>query len=238
MEFSKRIEVDIHDVDYNGIARLSSLMRYIQTAAQSQLTANGLSYERLREMGRAFILSRITMEFTEMVRAYDRLEAITFPCESRGFSFLRCYSLVRDGITLGRAASIWALVDVDTRKLQRVDSFELGLKTHSPHELTVARFSVPHTLREVGKYTVSYGETDQNMHMNNTKYPDIYSTFLPLEGKRIHTITISYLNEAPLGEKLTVYSTKDQDGVYYMRTVREDGKVNTEAQIFLVDIVD
>lgn len=237
MFFSKDIEVDIHDVDYNGVARLSSLMKYIQTAAQTQLTTNGMSYEQLKEMGRAFILSRITMEFTETVRAYDRLTAVTFPCDSRGFSFLRCYALERDGVRIGRAASVWALIDVETRKLQRVESFELGLETYKPHELAIGRFSIPHTLTEVGTYTVGYGETDQNLHMNNTKYPDIYSTFLPLTDKRIHTITISYLNEAPFGERLTVYRTMDDDGVYYMRTVRADGKINTEAQIFLVDIV-
>ncbi len=236
MFFKTNVEVDIHDVDYNGVARLSSLMKYIQTAAQTQLTTNGMSYDELKEMGRAFILSRITMEFTETVRAYEHLTAITFPCDSRGFSFLRCYALERDGETIGRAASVWALIDVETKKLQKVDSFELGLETHAPHELAVGRFSMPHDLIKVGTYKVGYGETDQNMHMNNTKYPDIYSTFLPLAGKRIHTITISYLNEAPLGEELTVYSKQEDDGVYYMRTVREDGKTNTESQIFLVDI--
>ena len=90
--YRKNIEVDIHDVDFNGVARASSLMRYIQMAAQSQLTDNGLSYDALKNKKRAFILSRIKMEFTKDVRAYEKLSAITFPCDSRGYSFLRCYS--------------------------------------------------------------------------------------------------------------------------------------------------
>ena len=40
-KFRKNLTVDIHDVDYNGVARASALMRYIQSAAQSQLTENG-----------------------------------------------------------------------------------------------------------------------------------------------------------------------------------------------------
>ena len=236
MIYRKDIEVDIHDVDFNGIARASALMRYIQTAAQSQLNDNGMSYNELRDMKRAFLLSRITMEFTEPVRAYDRLTALTFPCESRGFSFFRCYGLEKDGRVIGKAVSAWALIDTEARSLVRVNNFELGLTTHEPHDLILSRFVMPRDMEAVGKYYVGYGVTDQNRHMNNTTYPDMYSSFLPLEGKRIHTISISYQAEAPAGELLTVMRGVDERGIYYFRTVREDGGVNSEAEIMLTDI--
>jgi acyl-CoA thioesterase FadM len=95
----------IHDVDFNGVARASSLMKYIQSAAQTQLTENGMSFDQLRSMNKAFILSKITIEFSETVRAYEPLTATTFPCNSRGYTFLRCYKLERDGITVGRAVA-------------------------------------------------------------------------------------------------------------------------------------
>ena len=46
MEYRMKIDVDIHDVDFNGIAKTSSILKYIQTAAQSQLTDNGMSYDQ------------------------------------------------------------------------------------------------------------------------------------------------------------------------------------------------
>jgi len=233
--YRKNIEVDIHDVDYNGVAKASSLMKYIQSAAQSQLTDNGLSYEALKNKKRAFILSRIKMEFTETVRAFEKLSAITFPCDSRGYSFLRCYSLERDGITIGRAASVWALIDTDTHGLVKVSDFELGLQTYSPLDIVLTRIAHPTEMRNVGTYKVEYGMIDQNRHMNNTVYPDMYSSFLPLENKRIKTISISYLAEAPRGDTLTVMRGFF-DGSYYFRTIRSDGKVNSEAEIQLCDI--
>ena len=233
--YDKNIEVDIHDVDFNGVARTSSLMRYIQGAAQSQLTDNGLSYDVLKSMKRAFILSRIKMEFTEPVRAYEKLKATTFPCDSRGYSFLRCYSLERDGKTIGRAVSVWALIDTDTRSLVKVSDFELGLETYSPLDIALTRISHPTELTTVGTYKVEYGVTDQNRHMNNTAYPDMYSSFLPLEKRRIESISISYLAEAPAGDVLTVQRGV-LDGVYYFRTIRSDGKINSEAEILLSDI--
>lgn len=237
MEFRTELITDIHDVDYNGVARMSSLMRYIQSAAQTQLTLNGMSYEQLKDMKRAFILSRIKIEFNEPVRAYERVCAVTYPCESRGYSFLRCYALEKDGKTIGRAVSVWALIDTETRSMVRVNDFELGLETHEPHSLELTRFSLPSGIREVGTYTVNYGDLDQNCHMNNTRYPDMYSNFLLLDGKRIRSISINYKNEAPRGERLRVERADGADGyTFYFRTLREDGQVNTEAEVILADI--
>ncbi len=236
MIYKNDIEIDIHEVDYNGVARASALMRYMQTAAQNQLTENGMSYDELIERNRAFILSRITMEFSAPLRAYDRISALSFPCESRGFSFLRCHALEKEGQHIAKALSVWALIDTETRGLVRVNDFELGLTTNKPLDISLARFVIPKEISPVGSFKVRYSDTDQNRHMNNTRYPDMYSDFLPLEKKRIERISINYLNEAPAGEELTVLSCVDEMGIYYFRTVRKDGLTNTEAQIMLCDI--
>lgn len=235
MQFRTNLTVDIHDVDFNGVARTSALMRYIQSAAQTQLTERGMSYDELRRHNRAFILSKIRMEFPETVRAYEPLCALTYPTESRGYSFLRCYELFRDGKTVGRALSAWALIDTEDHSLVRVNDFDLGLETYAPLDMPLTRLVIPKELDTLGSFNVCYGDTDQNRHMNNTRYPDMYSCFLPLEEKRIESITISYLNEAPMGDTLSVLG-KEENGIYYFRTVRGDGKTNSEAEIKLCDI--
>lgn len=234
-KYTKEISVDIHDVDFNGVAKASALMKYVQLAAQSQLTENGMSYDQLKSQKRAFILSRMKLEFTSPVRAFENLTAITFPCESRGFSFLRCYKLKRGEETVARAVSLWALIDTDTHSLVRVNDFELGLDTFDPLDLPIGRFIIPISVKEVGKYPVHYGDVDQNRHMNNTRYPDMYANYLPMENMRISEITLNYQNEAPSGDVLTVYMGAIDD-VYYFRTVRSDGKINTEAEVKLVRI--
>ena len=88
---------------------------------------------------------------------------------------------------------------------------------------------------KVGEFVVRYADVDQNRHMNNTRYPDMYSNFLPLEGKRIKSMSIAYLNEAPLGDILTVQMA-ESGGLFYFRTLRSDGKINSEAEIELTDI--
>ncbi len=234
-DFRCPITVDIHDVDFMGVARASALMRYIQSAAQTQLTVNGMSYDELRKRKKVFILSKIKIEFTDTIRAYEPLTAITYPANSRGYSFLRCYKLKKNGVTVARAVSVWALVDTDTHALVKVNDFDLGLTTYDVLDMPLSRILIPSDIAPVGTYTVSYADTDQNRHMNNTRYPDMYANFLPLENRRIENITISYLNEAPQGDTLTVMRAVC-DGVFYFRTVTSDGKINTEAEITLTDI--
>lgn len=235
MEFRMKTEVDVHDVDYNGIAKTSSIMKYIQTAAQCQLTERGMSYDNLKERGRAFILSRVKLEVLKPLRAYAPLTAITYPCESRGYSFLRCYALECDGEVVAKAISVWALIDTETHALVRVNDFDLGLTTLPQNDLVLRAMKLPSTMTDIGGYGVHYGDVDQNRHMNNTKYPDMYSNFLPLQGKMIRSISINYSSEAQIGEKLRV-QRGEEDGYFYFRTIRSDGKVNSEAQIELCDI--
>lgn len=229
-DFRYDLSVDVHDVDYNGVAKASALMQYIQSAAQSQLTSIGLSYDELKNKSRAFILSKIKMEFTEAVRSYDRLTAVSYPCESRGFSFLRCYALMRDGVAIGRAASVWALIDTESRALVPVRDFDLPLELLPHNDMALERIVMPSSLSEVGIYKVGYADTDQNRHMNNTHYPDMYASFLPMDGVRIRSLSIQYMAEAPMGESLRVFRAFE-DGVWYFKTVREDGKVNTLAEV-------
>ena len=235
MEYRMKCEVDVHDVDYNGIAKTSSIMKYIQSAAQCQLTESGLSYDNLKNANKAFVLSRIKLEVLKPLTEYTPLTATTYPCESRGYSFLRCYSLEADGEVVARAISVWALIDTESRALVKVNDFELGLTTMPQNELVLGPMKLPSSMTDIGGYGVHYGDVDRNMHMNNTKYPDMYANFLPLQNKMIKSITINYSSEAQIGEKLRV-QRGEADGYYYFRTVRSDGKVNSEAQIELADI--
>ncbi|MBR5817916.1 MAG: hypothetical protein IKY62_04650 [Clostridia bacterium] len=233
--YTKKYEIDPHDVDFNGSARASALMRIMQSTAEAQLSDSHLSYDELRDMSRAFILSRMRMEFTECVSVADILDGVTFPCHSQGYSFIRCYKLMRGEETVGRAVSVWALVDTNTRSLVKVNDFDLGITTYTPLDYAITRFVVPKNISEVGKYRVDYSVTDRNRHLNNTRYPDMYASFLDMGNKRIAEIAINYINEAPMGEILTVYHATDGD-FHYFRTVREDGRVNSEAEIRLTDI--
>ena len=136
---------------------------------------------------------------------------------------------------VARAISVWALLDTASRSLVRVNDFNIDLPLLPTNGLVIGALKLPTNLYDIGGYGVHYGDVDQNMHMNNTKYPDMYSNFLPLSGRMIRSITINYSNEAQIGDKLRVQREEDE-GIFFFRTVRSDGKINSEAKIELCDL--
>lgn len=234
-KYSYELIADIHDMDFNGVAKTSAVLRYIQTAAQNQLTENGLSYDNLYSKGLAFIISRMKLEIYKPISVYDRLIPTSFPCHSKGFIFPRCYTLERDGEIIARASSSWALINTETHSLVRTSSFTLPIETSDALDMDMMHERFPDGLEEVGTYTVSYQDLDQNRHLNNTKYADMFSNFLPLDKRRIASIDISYKNEARWKETLTVLRVSVGEKIY-IRTVKPDGGINAEAIVTLADI--
>ena len=176
------------------------------------------------------------MEFYEPIRAYEPLTAISYPCESRAFSFLRCYALERDGAVVGRAASIWALVDIESRALVPVTGIDMDLELLPHNDMSIDRIVMPKSITEVGTYTVNYADTDQNRHMNNTHYPDMLCDFVPeMRTNRATGMVISYRHEAAFGHTLRVFCTKTEGG-YLICTIDEDGTVCTEALLRLAPV--
>ena len=239
MKWREEYTVDSHDLDLNGIARVSALMRCMQESAHSQCRNMGPSLESLRsEQGLAFLLSRFSAGFYATVYPYEKLTVETWGVESRGFSFNRCYRILRGETVVAEAVAIWALVHIESRRPVRVSEDKPGfdydemLTLDTPPRIV---FPAAAPLRLVGEHTVSYGETDQNMHMNNTRYSDMLCDSLDLVGNRIYRMSLNFLNEARLGETVNIYAVHHGESDFF-RTVRSDGKTGIEAQMIVGEI--
>ena len=100
------------------------------------------------------------------------------------------------------------------------------------------RMKIPEevNLALVGERTVEYADIDMNGHMNNTRYPDMLCSYLDsMQGKRVISITLHFQSEAPLGETIRIYHG-EMDGVHYLRTARENGSTNVEAEILVEEL--
>ena len=239
MKWTENYIVNIHDADMNGIVSASGILRYMEDASNRHMLAQKPSYEELLREGYAFILSRIGLSVYAPLHAYDSITVETWAVASRGVTYNRCYRILREGAIVAEATSVWALVGVEDRKLHRVGEIPLNYWEDEPLELDLpVRFKIPSevslTLR--GERTVLYPDVDQNHHMNNTKYPDLFCSFIPeMEKSRVITSVLSFVSEAPLGETLKIYCG-EYDGMYYIRSVKADGSVNAEAEFMLEPI--
>ncbi|MBQ7983710.1 MAG: hypothetical protein IJ302_09070 [Clostridia bacterium] len=239
--FTFPADIMIHMSDPARICRAADMMRFMQESATRQLEEYGPTMREMQSMGRAFILSRISIDFPEPAHTFERINCTTWPCSSsRGAAFERCFELLRRDTVVAVGMSQWALLDYRNRRLLRVEDADIAFTRDEVVETTLPlRFRIPKdcALVPVGEKTVLHSDIDTNHHMNNTRYCDLFCDFLPMDGMRVSALAVSFQKEAVLGEKITVLRSEspDADGNYYFRTLRgSDGAVNTEAVIKLV----
>ena len=229
--------VNLHDTDPDGIARPSAVLRLLADAANEQMRVHGMPPDTLlRDTGRAFLLGSVHVELLSPLHAYEQIDAEAWACESRGFRFLRCGQLLREGECVAQMSAVWAFVQAADRTLLPVTAFDNPFGTEAPLSLDFPlRDRTPKDLDYtcVGSYEVRYRDVDLHRHVNNTNYPDLLYGFLPdTRGARLRAMTIFFQKEAPLGERLAVYHAA-RDGVHYLKTVRQDGCDNVHAALRL-----
>lgn len=245
MYYAETYQTKWHDTDPRGIIRPSRLLEYMQETGSRQCRACGMDPDTVfHEEGKGFILSRIRIRVDAAIRAYENIEVRTWCPPSRALTYLRCFSVLRDGRIVAEAISQWAFVDARNHAFVKVEDFQYDfpegdiLDEHAFPK--IARLPRTLAMQPVGERTVAYSDVDFNRHMNNTKYPDMVWDFLPaaaMEGRRMATLSLSYLREAALGDTVTVYRTAatDRPDVYMFRTINATGDVCLEAEIGLTD---
>ncbi|MBQ9777918.1 MAG: hypothetical protein IJW22_03230 [Clostridia bacterium] len=212
-----------HDTDANRLLHPTALLVYMQETANRQFERLATPLDTIRDRdGLAFILSRIAIEIEQPLHAYEDIEVQTFTCRARGPIFPRGFLVLRDGEVVVRAMSQWALLRLADRSFARADDIDISfgdeeeLALDQPLRLRIPREA---TFEKVGEREIVWSDVDYNMHMNNTKYPDMVCDFLPFpQSTRIVGMSLSYCREARLGDVLTVERADAGEGIYYFRT--------------------
>lgn len=237
MKWSRDYSVNINDVDTNGIVSASALLRFLQDAANRSMEDDTPSFDELYDRGLTFVLCRLRLSSYAPIHAHESISVETWACESKGVQFERCFRVLRDGVIVAEAVSVWALIGVEDRHIHRVSELGDCYRTDAMLELDLpSRIRVPDDvqLSLKGERAVEYADIDMNGHMNNTRYPDIFCGFLgvSMTGMRVISLAISFADEARLGDTVKYYSGTS-DGVFYIRSQRSDGKTNATAEIVL-----
>ena len=236
MIFSEKYTTTWHDTDAFRRVRPSQMLVYMQEVSNHHMSACGMSLDDLRDKrGLAFILSKIRMEIFAPLYAFEEIEVQTWTCPSRGFVIRRFYRIMRGEDVIAVADTVWALVNTQSRELMRWEECgEYDFSDEEPVELELPlRFRLPSDaeLISLGQRRIVYSDLDYNMHMNNTKYPDMLCDYINIEDTgKIRGFVLSYLHEAAYGDVLDVRMYRHEQNAYF-RTVNSDGQTCLEAQI-------
>lgn len=239
MKFSYTHRVNGYETDLNGIVSVTSILRYAQEAANLQHLHYGPTIEEVRGDGRAFILSRVALDYIAPIRVHDELEIITWLNNARGYGYSRYTQIKRNGSVCVNILCQWGVMDIESRRPIRVDEIKLGFDTDEDTIQMISPLRVKRPEGEmikIAEHTVSYSDCDENIHLNNAVYPLIFCDQIPsMLGKTVSEFTINYHREARLGAKFDIICVHD-NGEYVFKTVLDNGEIGAEAQMVIKDI--
>lgn len=238
MIYSDQYETRWHDTDAARRVRPSQLLVYMQETSNHHTASAGMNLDELRdEKQLAFILSRLRLWIHRPLRAFEPIEVQTFTNPAKGLSSLRSFRILRGDEVIAEADSVWALIGTEDRRFHPIEDTGYEFEDEAPLSLPMPpRVRIPSDLplKNLGSRRIVYSDLDYNMHMNNTRYPDMLCDFLPLEEvSNLRGLSLSYLHEAAYGDTITVLGAK-REGCYYIRTVNSEGTICLEAQLWVM----
>lgn len=117
MIFKEKIKVKYSEMDYKLALKPSSLLNFLQDFASENAESLGFGYSYITRKNLGWFLLKYHMEFIDYpAGVYD----LTVKTEPRGCNKLFAYRdfwLYKDEKLLGKAASVWSLVDMNTKSL-------------------------------------------------------------------------------------------------------------------------
>ena len=160
-------------MDFRGRVTLPMIGNYLIHAASSHAGERGFGFNDMSERHTAWVLSRLAIEMKEYPTAFDKINLYTWIDEVGRLFTSRCFELAdENGKTFGFARSIWAAIDVETRRPTLLDIEALGKYIDErPCPIEKPGKIMPAENKAEGiPYSIKYSDLDINGHFNSVKY--------------------------------------------------------------------
>ena len=160
--------------DASGRMRMDALFMAMQEGGTRHAERLGASHAAMLERGLFFALMRVHVSVRRMPKAGETLIHTTWPGVSNRFFCPRYHIFaLEDGTPVIEAGALWALLDVQARRVVSPLKIDLGFPDNS--DIPVPINANPH-MPAMGENPASClrtpveAEFDINGHVNNTKY--------------------------------------------------------------------
>lgn len=176
----------------------SAILETMQETAGWHSTSLGLDPGTMDSWGIAWVVTRLKVEFSRVPVSGETVTVETWPLPSRHMFFPRSHVFTdAQGNEVGRAHSLWAIIDLSTRRIIKSEQ----VVAHMPDTADLQpALGMPATVRAlpgdpvIGTVQPRFTDLDANVHVNNTKYLDWCANALDMEIMREKYITAFDVN--------------------------------------------
>lgn len=215
-------------LDFKGKITIPMIGTYLLHAASIHAAQRGFGFTDMGEKHTAWVLSRLAIEMKEYPGMSEEITLYTWIEGAARLFTNRCFELVdAKGKSFGYARSIWAAIDLETRRPTPLDIEGLNYyKVDRPCPIESPGKILPVEDKAPGvPYRVKYSDLDVNGHLNSIKYMEHLLDMFDIEmykEKEISRFEIAYLSEGWYGMDLSLHKAETAPDKYGMSICHED----------------
>ena len=190
------------DTDLHAFWRPDAILTRLQEAAGDHASMLGAGFDALRQNNVAWVLSRMALEMDRYPVLGQRVTLRTWPGKARLGLFPRYFVLEDEGgAQLGRASSLWVLLDLQQRQMVQPQSCGVTVAENlelAPPMAAPGKIRPLEAAEQVTQRLPVYSDFDINGHVNNTRYATWLCDLFPAEqykNRCIRDLLIHYHNE-------------------------------------------
>lgn len=216
-------------VDDNAQLTVTSLFQLIQEMSDRHATILGAGWQQLRHRGFFWVITKIKLIINRLPSWQEPVLLRTWVKKSEAATSPRDFEMEdAEGNILVAASTIWAILDKEQSRPQRMDMFD-GL--FMPQERSaidrkppkIGPIQLPEVLPE--PKSVLHSDIDMNHHVNNAHY--IQWAFDSVGDKfrkshRINNVVVNFIAQAKSGDRYRVCTEQTDEENYKTAIFSED----------------
>jgi acyl-ACP thioesterase len=218
--WKEQFTINWDDISLDGKLTLTGLNILLQRSAGRHAEHLGFGFTQTCVFNASWVLFRINLELIRMPEWKEEVVVETWPRVVKGLAAFRDFVVTTiDGEILCRATSEWFIIDLTSRRPQRIDKY-VDVESYTYTKQAVLR-ELPTLSRDNNYETVfevvpKYSDMDMNGHTNARKYFDWLtdSMFIAKGEQTISFVQMSYFSECILGEHLNIQKNISEKGIY------------------------
>lgn len=190
-----------------------SILQIFQDASTKHAEQLGVGFEAMLSKHLLWITMRIKYEILRLPQATEKLTIKTYPSGKNRMEYDREYLIFdADGNIIIKGQSKWCLINSQTRKIERMIDSPILLDQEPIYKERFLKSDdfEPKFLPDVN-YQIKTDDIDNNGHTNNTVYAKMIAPVLEQHSKTINFFQINFLKESLIGERIDIYSQKEND---------------------------
>ncbi|MDD3034230.1 MAG: thioesterase [Bacteroidales bacterium] len=209
--YSEDYYVKSYETDINANLKLFAFMNYAQELAGRHADLLGFGYDNLIGDKVAWVLSRFHVKFDRTPKWRENLTLKTWHKGGDRLFWYRDFEATdKSGEVIIKATSSWVVINIETRKMHRIDSLghsdSINIQDSLPEH--AEKIASPHEMEHIYTKKVSFSDIDINRHTNNAKYVEWAMDAIDPEFASEMSVTDMFLNfnmESRLGDSIEIF---------------------------------